>query len=204
MDHLLPDRPVQRPADRLIYECVHDCAFACCRYADRRERDAPHSTVWGVPFVSLLHSLRRPKSRRQSLSLEGKVPNIVRRMRWGAHHRHSLTAKRRCHLISRLKPTASPRGEAKSSRRKSYPTESTPKSPATTKASLCREAFSSGSQPLPKAPSSRARKPCFGAAGARRRVAAVGAVTCQLFAKKLYIIIWLSMRRSPSLGFTRA
>ena len=187
MDHLLPDRPVQRPADRLIYECVHDCAFAYCRYADTQRKGRPTQHCVGRPFcvieLALLHELRRPKSRRQSLSLEGKVPSTARRMRWGAHHRHSLTAEKRCHLISRLTPTASPRGEAKSSRRKSYPTESTPKSPATTKASLCREAFSSGSQPLPKAPSSRARKPCFGAAGARRRVAAVGAVTCQLFAK---------------------
>ena len=83
---------------------------------------------------------------RQSLPLEGKVPSAVRRMRWRANHCKTLwqwqstnpsstvnikpppavtaiTQPRQamCHLISRLPPTAFPRGEAKPRGRKLIP-----------------------------------------------------------------------------------
>ena len=78
-------------------------------------------------------------------------------------------------------------GVASKRRRQEPPPRGEAKLSETETASLCREAVSrrsqQGSQPLPKAPSKRARKPCFEAAGARRRAAAAGAVTCQLLAK---------------------
>ena len=74
---------------------------------------------------------RKLYPRGKSLPLEGKVPNeceadeVVRESlqqrcgnaagnatRQGTRHRRCVVAARRCHLISRLTPTASPRGEA--------------------------------------------------------------------------------------------
>ena len=54
---------------------------------------------------------RKQHLRRKSLSLEGKGPNEVRRMWWGACHHHNPTAKERGRLISRL-AAAVPRAEA--------------------------------------------------------------------------------------------
>ena len=49
----------------------------------------------------------------KAFPLRGRCRTDVRRMRWGTHRRHNVTAKKRCHLISRLSPPASPQGEAK-------------------------------------------------------------------------------------------
>ena len=87
---------------------------------------------------------------RQSLPLEGKVPNEVRRMRWNAnhdgapiacggmnagafHHGRGLAAKARCHLIRRWRDSFPSRGSQRRGRKRNLrkkPTHKRQKQPS--------------------------------------------------------------------------
>ena len=118
-----------------------------CKQRRCRSRQGPHREVaraktgWYREECSPLAAriaaggVLRFRPRRQSLPLEGKVPNEVRRMRWNAnhdgapiacggmnagafHHSRGLAAKARCHLIRRWRDSFPSRGSQRRGRKR--------------------------------------------------------------------------------------
>ena len=80
--------------------------------ADDVERESPQDFMAGKSTATYCTTKSLLQSRTTELNRINKAPPL--------HHRHKPAATKRCHLISRLPPPASPQGEAKTRDRTQY------------------------------------------------------------------------------------